>query len=208
MARDQAVDDDELELDEDGFAGPPARAEQAPKRNRSNGGNGNSDPWRRNGNGDEDTQSELARLRAENARLRAVAGLEARRDEQATVGDVLDANQAQADYIRAEVERAVDERGDEIAEYVAACVERRLLEPLGLADDGDEENSAASSGGQTAKRKPSGKGNAAAKGNAAKRRRGLRKGELFYEADGSGPYVFGGREDDEVDDDGRRSAFD
>jgi hypothetical protein len=198
MARDQALDDDELELDEEGFAGPTRAARQAPKPGGGNGGNG--EPWRRGGNGDEDAQAELARLRAENARLRAVAGLEARRDEPATVGDLLDANQAQADYIRSEVERAVEERGDEIADYVAECVERRLLEPLGLADENDDEDG---NGGGSTKRKPSGK-----TGKTAKKRRGLRKGELFYEADGSGPFVFGGDEDDEVDDDGRRHAFD
>jgi hypothetical protein len=164
MARDQAVGDDELELDQDGFAGPPARAEQAPKRHRSNGGNGNSNPWRRNGNGngDEDTQSELARLRAERDalraerdRLRAVAGLEARREEPATVGDVLDATSAQTELVRAEVQRALDEHGEEMADYVAECVERRLLEPLGLADEQDEDADSEAA----AKQNPNGKAN-------------------------------------------------
>jgi len=198
MAPDQAVDDD-LELDEEGFAGPPARApRQTPGRNGDTAANGET--VRRNSN--DDVQAELARLRAENARLRATAGLEARRDEPATVGDLLDANQAQADYIRAEVERAVEERGDEIAEYVADCVERRLLEPLGLADENDDENDDESGSGGTAKRKPGGRGS----GGKAKRRRGLHNGDLFYEADGSGPFIFAGSEDDEVDDDGRRPA--
>jgi hypothetical protein len=202
MAPGETADDEELELDEKGFAGP---ARPVPRRNgngQSNvgavNGGANGATRRRLENGVQDVQSELVRLRAENARLRAVAGLEARRDEPATVGDLIDANIAQADFVRAEVERAIDEHGEELAEYIAECVERRLLEPLGLADD----DGGTGDGGQAAKRKPAGK-------RAEKpKRRGLRKGELFYEADGSGPFAFRGDEEDEVDDDGRRHAFD
>jgi hypothetical protein len=196
MAHDQEVEDDELEVDEEGFAGPATGRRQEPQRTTDGPAPGGS--FGRNGNGEDGVQAELARLRSEVARLKAVAGLEGRRDEPATVGDVLDANEAQIEFIRAEVERAVAERGDKVAEYIAACVEERLLEPLGLDTANDDDRAAAST--RTAKRKPSST-------QLAKRRRGLRKGELFYEADGSGPFVFNGDEDDEVDDDGRRRAF-
>jgi hypothetical protein len=192
MARDQEVDGGEFELDEEGFAGPVG-SRQTTRRMTDPPMPGNGS--RRNGSGD-DAQAELTRLRAENARLRAVAGLEGRRDEPPTVGDVLDANAAQVEYIRSEIQRGIEERGEEIADYVAACVEERLLEPLGLDGENDDARRAT---GRVSTRK-----------TAAKRggkRRGLRKGELFYEADGSGPFVFGGDEDDEVDDDGRRGAF-
>jgi hypothetical protein len=138
MPREQVTDDDDLELDEDGFTGP------APSRPASR--NGGDENGTSNGNG-ADVQAELARvraerdaLRAERDRLRAVASLEARRDEPATVGDVLDATSAQTELVRAEVQRAFDEHGEEIADYVADCVERRLLEPLGLAEEEDDED--------------------------------------------------------------------
>jgi hypothetical protein len=143
MPPDQTVTDDELELDEDGFAGPPAKGKTRPNGSKPDGDN--AAPWLRNasaGNGGEDVEAELARLRAENARLRAVAGLEGRRDEPVTVGDLLDANEAQAAYIRTEVERAVGEHGDEIADYVAACVEHRLLDSLNGEGDDDIGNGA------------------------------------------------------------------
>jgi hypothetical protein len=105
-----AVEDDELELgvDEEGFAGTPkpktSRPSVVPVRSA------NGDGWHCNdGNGGEDAQAELTRLRAESARRKAVAGLEGRRNESATVGDLLDALDAQTGLVRAEVKRAVGE---------------------------------------------------------------------------------------------------
>ncbi len=194
MAKENETDElDELIEDEEGFAGPaapkPATRASLPPRNG---------PARGNGAVEGDAQAELARLRAENARLRATAGLEGRRDEPATVGDVLDALDAQTGLIRDEVERAVGEYGEDVCDAVAARVEERLLEPLGLTEEDDEAGTGQAGG---TKAKPAGKS------SKPKSRRGLRKGELFYEADGSGPYAFNGDEGDEVDDDGRRRAY-
>jgi hypothetical protein len=184
----------ELIEDEEGFAGPaPARRPAPAAGTGGDGGNGQ----RRDG--EEDAQAELARLRAENARLRAVAGLEGRRDEPVTVGDLLDALDAQTGLLREQVEEAVSEYGEDVCDAVAARVEQRLLEPLGLAGEEDEEHERRSRSG---KRKPGGDT------GKPKTRRGLRRGQLYYKADGSGPFAYNGKaEPDEVPDDGIRPAY-
>lgn len=84
-----AVEDDELELevDEEGFAGTPkprtSRPSVVPVRS------GNGDGWtlqRRQRRGGR--QAELTRLRAESARLKAVAGLEGRRNERTRLSGI------------------------------------------------------------------------------------------------------------------------
>lgn len=81
---------------------------------------------------DEDAgmRAELARLRSENDRLRAMAGLEGRREEPATVGDLLDLSAAQTSLVRQEVERVLVERGDVICDAIAERVEERLLDTV------------------------------------------------------------------------------
>ncbi|HZR91332.1 MAG TPA: hypothetical protein VFA44_02870 [Gaiellaceae bacterium] len=96
-------------------------------------------------------EAEVARLRGENARLKKVAGLEARRDDPATVGDVLDAISAADEARRAEEAACWRRRCDEIAERV----ESRLLDAaagLELEDELEDEDEGASRRKQPAKR--------------------------------------------------------
>ena len=103
----------------------------------------------------DDLRSERDRLRAENARLRAVAGLEVRRDEPVTVGDLLDANEAQAASIRGEVERAVEEYGETVLDVVADRVLQRQLDELGLDDESGGETEKEEARGKSAQKKTS-----------------------------------------------------
>jgi len=96
-------------------------------------------------------EDEVARLRGENARLKKVAGLEARRDDPATVGDVLDAISAADEARRAEDAACWRRRCEEIAERV----EIRLLDAAAgfeLEDELEDEDEGADRRKQPAKR--------------------------------------------------------
>src|ERR1700686_4620510 len=133
MARDQAVDETELELDEEGFAGPPTRMQARPNGHQANGGNGR---------GDEEKDAEIARLKTELAHANAVAAtagleapLEAGPDEPVTKGDLKDV----IDYVRSEAAA----RYETVYDGVADRVVQRHLEELGICEDGDEDQCAA-----------------------------------------------------------------
>jgi len=120
-----------------------------------NGGNGGDDPFatgearpgavttRRpnpgNGNGEDEDElrSKVAKLEGEVARLRVAAGLEGRREEVATVGDVLAANEAQAAALRAELAETIRQGYDEWCDEIAARVEERLLDTVAPEDEGN-----------------------------------------------------------------------
>jgi hypothetical protein len=90
-----------------------------------------------NGNGEDkdELRAQVARLEGEVASLRIAAGLEGRREEVATVGDVLDANAAQAAALRAELAEDLRQRYDELCGAIAERVEARLLDAVAPEDE-------------------------------------------------------------------------
>lgn len=163
---DEELDEDELEDGSDPFATSRSRPGVVTGR-RQNASMGRLG---------EDERSELARLRSENARLRAVAGLEGRREEPATVGDLLDVNTVQADLIRDEVARLVDEQADEFCDRIAERVEERLLDTGAL--EGDEESNGGEAGNGRSSRRRRGQG-------GKRKRPGRKRGHMYRTADGS-----------------------
>lgn len=80
-------------------------------------------------------RAEVARMAGELVRLRAAGGLEARRDEPATVGDVLDALQALRQAVAAELAALYGQHASRERAEIAAAVEAQLLDAL---EGGDE----------------------------------------------------------------------
>jgi hypothetical protein len=166
MPRNRHHDDDELELDdadEEGFVrldDEDDDEDEEPKRPKRRQP---AAPEPVSGEAAEVAQlrAEVSRMSGELARLRAAGGLEARRDEPATVGDVIDALQAEREAIRAELADLAGRHYPRVRDELAAHVESRLLDGIdGIADedewddeDEDDEDEVAARRG---KRKPNG----------------------------------------------------
>jgi hypothetical protein len=175
---------DEDELDEEDVVDEEDDPTPRPKSRSTHGNGGNGIE------GDDELRAEVAKLRGEVALLRVAAGLEGRREEVATVGDVLDANQAQAEALRVELAEAFRQNYDDLCDTIAERVEERLLDTVAPEDE-DEEH-----GGAKSRTKPSGRRSAKRSGP-----RDVRELE--------GPYV--DRKTDEmfyVDGDGNRYGTD
>jgi len=138
---DELDDEDEDEDEEDPSATRKGKPGAVVSAGRANPGNGNG------GEDEDELRSKVAKLEGEVARLRVAAGLEGRREEVATVGDVLAANEAQAAALRAELAETFRQNYDELCDSIAERVEERLLDTVAPEDEDEDEDN----GGKTGK---------------------------------------------------------
>jgi hypothetical protein len=134
-------------------------------------------------------EAEIAKLRGELARSKALSGLDGRREEPATVGDVLDALEAQAAAQRAEAIETWRRHYNHVYDEIAGRVEGRLFDRVNGQDEEDDENR----GAPGVKNGKQGKG---------KTRPGRKRHRLYLDENGNAYIWSGADEEDEVPDDG------
>src|SRR5581483_4757678 len=139
-------------------------------------------------------RAELAQLRGEVARLRTHAGLEARRDMPATVGDVIDALRAERDAARAEIGELLRQHYPRGRGEIASVFREVLTDGLSGSDEEDDQGAA--------RKAAAGKKGASEK---AATRPGRKRGHLYRDSATGELYVWGRTSElDEVLDDGER----